>query len=101
MNLALPARGFITRRFVDDIFEQHALKLEVNLEINDIPTLIELVETGGWHSILTDTTVQHYKNLVSIPIRSVRSTQQAAIITLVDIYEKQSMKAFFEVLLNR
>ena len=98
MNLALPAAGFITRRFVDEVFAENELDLPVNLAINDIPTLIELVATGNWTTILTETTVEHHKNLVAVPIRGVKSTQQAAIISLEDVYEKQSVKAFFEII---
>ena len=100
LPLALPARGFSTRKFVDEVFEKHKLTPEVKLETNDIPTLLELVGTGYWNTILARTTVSNQKNLVSIPIRSLKTLQQAAIVSLNDVYEKQAVKAFFDVLLH-
>lgn len=100
-ELALPSKGFVTRRFVDEVFEQHGIVPHINLEISDIPTLLELVGTGHWHSILTHTTVADQHDLVALPIRSVTALQQAAIISLADVYEKKAARAFFEILLNR
>lgn len=100
-ELALPAKGFVTRKFIDEVFERHGLSPHVKLEINDIPTLLELVGTGHWQTILTNTTMANQKNLVALPIHSVRSLQHAAIISLEDVYEKKAAGAFFEILLKK
>jgi LysR family cyn operon transcriptional activator len=100
LPLALPAKGFSTRKFVDEVFEKLGLTPQISLETNDIPTLLELVGTGCWNTILAQTTVSNQKNLVSIPIRSLKTLQKAAIVSLHDVYEKQAVKAFFDVLLH-
>lgn len=100
-KLALPTKGFATRRFVDDVFEKHKLNPWISVEINDIPTLLEIIETGQWHSILTQTTVQNQRNLVFIPIKSVKELQHAGIISMRDVYEKKSVTAFYKTLLSQ
>lgn len=101
LKLALPSKGFSTRKFVDEIFEQHQLNPQINLEINDIPTLLELVSTGFWNTILTDVSVSNQNHLVSLPISNIKSPQHAVLISLIDVYEKQAVKAFLKILLNK
>ncbi|WP_293304287.1 LysR substrate-binding domain-containing protein [Pedobacter sp. UBA5917] len=98
LKLALPAKGFSTRNFVDEIFVQHQITPQVSLEINDIPTLLELVGTGHWNTILTNTSVSNQSHLVSVPISKVKNPQHAVLISLTDVYEKQAVKAFLKIL---
>ncbi|BAV07097.1 LysR family transcriptional regulator, cyn operon transcriptional activator [Filimonas lacunae] len=101
LPLALPAHGYATRHFIDQLFTSHQLTPQVNLEINDIPTLLELVNTGHWHTILTQTTANGQPQFTAIPIEGVNIVQQAAIISLKAAYQKQSAKAFQEILIHQ
>ena len=100
LPLALPAEGFSTRRFIDEVFRKNKITPIVSLEINDIPTLLELVEVGPWNSILTRATASDQKKLVAIPIRGINTLQKAAVVSLKEVYEKQAMKAFLDILMN-
>jgi LysR family cyn operon transcriptional activator len=55
--LVLPAKGYMTSKFVHDLFERHGLSPNIAIEINDIPTLLELVKTGigtrFWQKLLS------------------------------------------------
>ncbi|RFZ92494.1 LysR family transcriptional regulator [Mucilaginibacter conchicola] len=99
-ELALPAKGYSTRRFVDEVFAKNKLTPRISVEINDIPTLLDLIETGNWHTILTHTTVQNAARLVSVPIKAVKGMQHAAIISMKEVYEKRAVKAFYDILLK-
>jgi LysR family cyn operon transcriptional activator len=101
LPLALPAQGFSTRRFIDEVFRKNKITPIVSLEINDIPTLLELIESGPWNSILTRATASDQKNLVAIPIRGINTLQKAAVVSLKEVYEKQAVKAFLEILMEQ
>ena len=101
LPIALPAQGFSTRRFIDDVFKTNSISPQIKLQINDIPMLLELVETGHWYTILSKTSVSSQQNLVCVPIQSVDTLQQAGILSLKGIYQKQAVKAFLDLLLKK
>jgi LysR family cyn operon transcriptional activator len=97
LPLALPARGYSTSQFINKAFKENNLKPKISFEINDIPTLLDLVKTGNWHTILTQTSVNE-KDLLTIPIKGKNMTRTAMVISLKDAYEKKAVKKFYELL---
>jgi LysR family transcriptional regulator, cyn operon transcriptional activator len=67
------------------------------MEINDIPTLFEIVKTGHWHTILSETSVND-PNVVGIPIEGKNMRRTIMIISLKEAYEKKAVKKFYEIL---
>jgi len=100
LRLALPAAGYATRRFIDQAFLNNRITPQINLEINNIPTLLELVNSGHWYTILTRTTASGQDRLHSIAIEGLDTIQQAAVISLKGAYEKRAAKAFHELLVT-
>jgi LysR family cyn operon transcriptional activator len=99
LPLALPARGYSTIQFINEAFKMNDLNPEVSVEINDIPTLLELVKSGNWYTILTQASVTD-KDLITIPIVEKNMTRTAMIVSLKEVYEKKSVKKFYEQLLK-
>ncbi|RXK80844.1 LysR substrate-binding domain-containing protein [Filimonas effusa] len=106
LSLILPAQGYSTRKFVDTVFARQHLKPNIAIEINDIPTLLDLARTGNWHTILTQTTVQAQTpvpgqhSLKAVPIEGNKMVRQAVMITLAGIYKKKAVIAFETLLLE-
>jgi len=100
LPLALPSSGFSTTQFINKAFEKNNLNPKVTIEINDIPTLLELIKTGKWHTILTKTTIENEKELFAIPIKGEKMTRTAMLISLKDVYEKKAMIVFLETLMD-
>lgn len=101
LPLILPAKGYSTRNFIEDAFKKGKLHPRIMLDINDIPTLIELIKSGNWYSILARTTIHDSDNLIAIPIQGKQMTRRAVIINALDVYEKKAVKAFYEIVLNK
>lgn len=95
--LIIPSRGYSTIRFMNEAFAKNNLQPTFTIEINDIPTLLELVKTGRWNTILTSTSVNDY-DLVTIPIKAKDMIRKAMIISLNDAYEKKAAKKFLALL---
>ena len=97
LPLALPFSGYSTVQFFLDSFNQKNLNPNICMEINDIPTLFEIVKTGHWHTILSKTSVNDH-NVVSIPIEGKNMKRTIMIISLKQAYEKKAVKVFYEIL---
>ncbi|KFC21293.1 LysR substrate-binding domain-containing protein [Epilithonimonas lactis] len=97
LPLALPAKGYSTIQFIKGILKKEKLEPNVLIEINDIPTLLELVKTGNWNTILTQVSVDD-PDLATIKIRGKNMLREATIISLKNMYQKKSVKIFQEFL---
>ncbi|WP_242661131.1 LysR family transcriptional regulator substrate-binding protein [Flavobacterium johnsoniae] len=100
LPLALPSSGFSTTQFINKAFQKDNLNPKVTIEINDIPTLLELIKTGKWHTILTKTTVENENDLFAIPIKGENMTRTAMLISLKEVYEKKAVSAFLKTLMK-
>ncbi|GGD75528.1 DNA-binding transcriptional regulator CynR [Emticicia aquatilis] len=99
LPLALPFSGYSTIQFFVDSFNQNKLVPKICMEINDIPTLFEIVKTGLWHTILSDTSVND-PNVVGIQIEGESMKRTITIISLKEAYEKKAVKKFYDILVN-
>lgn len=97
LPLALPFSGYSTIQFFVDSFQQKNLEPDICMEINDIPTLFEIVKTGRWHTILSETSVND-PQVIGIPIEGKNMKRTIMIISLKEAYEKKAVKKFYELL---
>ena len=97
LPLALPFGGYSTVQFFLDSFSKKNLDPNICMEINDIPTLFEIVKTGHWHTILSKISVNDH-HVVSIPIEGKNMKRTIMMISLKDAYEKKAVKKLYEVL---
>lgn len=97
--LILPARGFATRQKIEEICTNKKLHLHIGMEVNDVQTIIRLLEGGKWATILTEAAVHDEPDLVKIPILSVeRLATQGFLFWPQGVYRKKSTLAFAEFL---
>jgi len=97
LPLALPFSGYSTIQFFVESFSQQNLHPNICMEINDIPTLFEMVKTGYWHTILSETSVND-PQVFGIPIEGKNMRRTIVILSLKEAYEKKAVKKFYEVL---
>lgn len=97
LPLALPFSGNNSIQFFEESFGQKNLVPNICMEINDIPTLFEIVKTGHWHTILSETSVND-PDVVGIPIDGKNMRRTIMIISLREAYEKKAVTKFYEML---
>ncbi len=97
LPLALPFSGYSTIQFFVKSFGQKKLDPNICMEINDIPTLFEIVKTGYWHTILSETSVND-PHVAGIPIEGKNMRRTIMIVSLKEAYEKKAVKKFYEIL---
>lgn len=96
----MPFDGFSTTHYVMDLFKQNLISPNVKMKINDIPTLIEIVENGILHTILADSTVTDQQNLITIPIKENKAERKAVLMQLKEAYQTEAMKSFAEMIVK-
>lgn len=72
--------------------------MTATIEINDIPTLPDLVKTGKYNTILAQTTVGDKNSFTTIPIKGISMDRQAVIVTMKETYEKKATRAFCNII---
>ena len=97
LPLALPFSGYSTIQFFVESFSRKKLSPKICMEINDIPTLFEVVKTASWHTILSETSVND-SQVVGIPIAGKNMRRTIMILSLKEAYEKKAVKRFYEIL---
>lgn len=97
LPLALPFSGKNSIQFFEESFGQNNLVPNVCMEINDIPTLFEIVKTGHWHTILSDTSVND-PDVTAIPIDGKNMRRTIMIISLREAYEKKAVTKLYKML---
>lgn len=97
MNLAISTQIYDNTHFFYRFFKANQVLYAPTLEINDIPTVLKLVQTGKWHTIMVKKSVED-TDLLKIPIKGKGINRTAGIITLKGAYEKKSFKILFELL---
>lgn len=97
LPLVLPFDGSSTIQFIEESFRQKNLTPNICMEINDIPTLFEIVKTGNWHTILSDTSVND-EAVVGIPIVGENMRRTIMIISLGEAYEKKAVAKLCKML---
>ncbi|WP_333662537.1 LysR substrate-binding domain-containing protein [Chishuiella changwenlii] len=96
--LIMPSMEYSTTHFIIDALREKNIKPNFSIEINDIPTLIEMVKTGQWYTILAQTTISSDTDLKSIPIKGKNMEREAVIISQKEAYKTMAMQKFLEIL---
>lgn len=98
LPLVLPSQSYSIRNFLDETLLKNNIKLNAKIEINDIHSLLELVNTKKWSTILMDTSLFHFSELTAIPIDSKNISREATIIFPSGIYRKASLVLFYDLI---
>ncbi len=88
--LLLPSNGYSIRNYLDTVLEKHRLSPDVKMEVNDIHTLLQLVQTGRWATVLMGSSVFHHPELKAIKITGEGMNRLATITWPKDAYRKKS-----------
>lgn len=97
LPLVLATQGYNTKHFVGKMFSSKGLDPEFTIEVNDIPTMLDLVKTGKYHTIHIEPVVSG-TGFVTIPVKDKNVIRTATIISLKDAYEKTAITKLRQLL---
>ncbi len=98
--LILASSGYSIRSYLDEILRRNRISLNVKMEINDIHSILELVNTKQWNTILMSSSLFDFSELTAIPIEGKDMIREATIAFPLDIYKKKALDAFQNVILK-
>jgi len=86
----LPSGGYSIRTYLDAVLQKHQLSLDIKMEVNDINTLLQLVNSGRWATILMGSSVFNHPELKAIKITGEGMSRLATVTWPIDLYRKRS-----------
>jgi LysR family cyn operon transcriptional activator len=98
LPLLLPSGGYSIRNYLDGLLLKHKLALDIQMEVNDINTLLKLVDSGRWATILMASSIFDHPTLRAIKITGEGMTRQATVTWPSGSYRKKSSTALLELL---
>lgn len=98
LPLVLPAKGFFSRRVIDQEFEARGLKPNICIELNDVNTVLHLANKGSWLTILTLASIVDQPDLVGIPISDLTQKFEPSLIWARGSYRKKSAECFASII---
>ncbi|SDK70547.1 LysR family transcriptional regulator, cyn operon transcriptional activator [Pedobacter sp. ok626] len=100
VELILPSKGFSSRDLLDELFHKARLSPLIKIEMNNIHSLLSLVDDGSWATILNEKALITWENLVAIPISGKEYYKQAFILWQKGGYRKKSATLFIHELIE-
>lgn len=99
-KLILQSNGFSSREMLNEIFKKNNISPNIQIEINDVHSLLSMVESGNWATIINEKAITKWDSLVGIPISGKEIYRQASILWQQGVYRKKSAVLFMEELLK-
>jgi LysR family cyn operon transcriptional activator len=100
IELCLPSKGFSSRDLLDELFHKANLSPLIKIELNNIHSLLSLVDEGNWATILNEKALITWENLVAVPISGKEYYKQAFILWQKGGYRKKSATLFVNELVK-
>lgn len=90
LPLVLPSKGYSIRNYLDKVLSEHELVAIPVMEINDIHTLLKLVDLGGWVTVLMSSTIVDQPQLRAVKLTGADMARRATITWPKDAYRKKA-----------
>lgn len=101
LPLLLPSNGYSIRNYLDVLLQKHQLSLNVKMEVNDINTILQLVNSGRWATVLMGSSIFNHADLKAIKITGDGMTRLATITWSTGAYRKKSAISLFGMLKSK
>lgn len=100
LELILPSNGFSSRDLLNEIFRKNNITPNIKIEMNDVHSLLSMVESGNWATIINEKAIGTWDTLTAIPISGKELYKQAFILWQKGVYRKKSATLFMEELMK-
>lgn len=90
LHLLLPSAGYSIRNYLDGVLTKHQVSPDVRMEVNDIPTLLQLVGSGRWATVLMGSSVFNNPGLKVIKITGEGMTRFGSVTWSNGAYRKKA-----------
>lgn len=99
LELILPGKGFSSREFINDLFYKKKIVPNIRIELNDVHSLLALIQDGPWVTILNEKALIGWDKVTAVPIVAKGIKRQSYILWQKGVYRKKAAILFIEELL--
>lgn len=100
LEMILPSNGFSSRDLLNEIFRKNKISPNIKIEMNDVHSLLSMVESGNWVTIINEKAIITWDTLTAVPISGKELYKQAFILWQQGVYRKKSAMLFMEELMK-
>lgn len=100
IELILQGNGYGSRDLLDEIFKKNHISTRIKIEMNDVHSILSMVESGHWATIINEKAISTWDNLTTVPISGKKLYKQASILWQQGAYRKKSAILFIEELMK-
>jgi len=100
VELILPSKGFSSRDLLNQLFSERNIKPLIKIEMNDVHSLLSMVDEGQWATIINEKAILTWENLIAIPIAGKEYYKQAFVLWQKGVYRKRSATLFADELIR-
>lgn len=100
MELILPNKGFSSRVSLDNMLRKHNIRPSVQIEVNDVHSLLSLVEKGNWATLLNEKALIGWDKLTGIPIEGRSLLRRSYMLWQKGAYRKKAASLFAKELMK-
>lgn len=100
IELILPSKGFSSRDLLDELFSKKKITPVIKIEMNDVHSLLSMVNEGNWATIINEKAIINWDGLTAVPIAGKEYFKQAFILWEKGIYRKKSATLFIDELIK-
>jgi len=99
-DLILPGKGFSSREYVNELFFKSKISPNIKIEMNDVHSLLSLVQNGHWATILNEKAIFGWDKVVAVPIAGKEIKRQSYILWQKGVYRKKAAILFIDELMR-
>lgn len=100
IELILQGNGYGSRDLLDEMFKENHISTSIKIEMNDVHSILSMVESGHWATIINEKAISTWENLTTVPISGKKLYKQASILWQQGAYRKKSAILFIEELMK-
>jgi LysR family cyn operon transcriptional activator len=100
LDLILPGKGFSSREFINELFYKNKISPNIKIELNDVHSLLSLVQNGHWATILNEKALIGWDKVAAVPIAGQETKRQSYILWQKGVYRKKAAILFSEELMG-
>lgn len=97
-RLVIPAKGLQSRNLIERYINLEQQCKNIVLELNEVNTMLDVVERSNLITILSEATIRVRRNLKAIPLDVVDNQMQGCVHYLKKVYHKKSAELFIAIL---
>ena len=99
-ELILPGKGFSSREFINELFYKSKISPNIKIEMNDVHSLLSLVQNGHWATILNEKAIFGWDKVAAVLIAGKEIKRQSYILWQKGVYRKKAAILFIDELMR-